>query len=487
MWTTRDSQENMRPAGPPRRVPSDVRIDIAKRIATMVSAKFNRRTLLQGTAAGAAAVAAGKIATPMRAAAADAVELEFWTPADDPVGSKIIQDIANNFNDTVGKDKGIKANTRIKPATGNNYVQYTTAMTSSGSPDVVMTYVYNPVISWAANGFIQPVDQYAEQAGIKQADFFPVAWEMINFGGHIWGLMQEFDFNQLWWNKAIHAGDPPKSIDELDALAKEYTIFDSDGSLKQAGFIPWIHWNGAYNTHFMDWATAWGGRWYDNDNRKWTINTPENLAYFEWLLKYVDLLGGRDKTDAFEAGASQLYGDIFEAGTVAFGLEGEFLPPSLKAQGLPLDYGIGLIPVATNVPAGTAFTGGGNLFLLPTNAKHPQEAVTFIQYMGTGKPVMDWCIPNSNIPPTTAAAADPSFTSALPEMKPWLDTLAQNKMVPPCQSPQLDLFASQEMFIALDAVTYKQKSPADALADLEAKIADAVKTFQSAHPEWQGE
>jgi len=453
----------------------------------MVSATFNRRRLLQGTAAGAAALtAAGKFAAPARVGAANAVELEFWTPADDPVGSKIITDLAEGFNNTVGAEQGIKVNTRIKPATGNNYVQYTTAMTSSGSPDVVMTYVYNPVISWAANGFIQSLDEYAAQAGIKQEDFFPVAWQMINFGDHTWGLMQEFDFNQFWWNKAIHAGDPPKTIDELDAMAAEYTKFDGDGNLTQAGFIPWLHWNGAL-TGYGDWSALWGGRWYDPDNRKWTINTPENQKYFEWLLKYVDLLGGREKSDAFEAAASQLYGDIFEAGLVAFAIEGEYIPPALKAQGLELDYAIGQLPVAEGVPPGTAFTGGGNLFLLPTNAKHPAEAVAFIQYMGTGKAVMDWCVPNSNIPPTTAAAADPAFTSALPELKPWLDTLALNHMVPPSQSPQLDLFASQEIYIAIDAVTYKQSSPADALADLEAKIADAVKQFQAAHPEWQGE
>jgi len=451
----------------------------------MVSAKINRRTLLQGTAAGAAAATmASRVGSPLRASAA--VELEFWTPADDPVGSKIIQDIADGFNNTVGQDKGIKVNTRIKPANGNNYVQYTTAMTSSGSPDVVMTYIYNPVIAWAANGFIQQIDDYAAQAGIKQEDFFPVAWQMINFADHTWGLMQEFDFNQFWWNTAIHAGDPPKTIEELDALAPQYTKFDGDGNLTQAGFIPWLHWNGAL-TGYTDWNTLHGGSWYDTVNRKWTIDTPANLTYFEWLVKYADLLGGREKSDAFEAQASQVYGDIFEAGLVAFAIEGEYIPPTLKAQGLDLQYKISELPVAEGVPAGTAYTGGGNLFLLPTNAKHPAEAVTFIQYIGTGKPIMDWCVPNSNIPPTTAAAADPTFIAALPEIKPWLDTLAQNHMVPPVPSPQLDLFASQEIYIAMDAVTYKQKTPQEALTDLAAKIDDAVKTFQSAHPEWQGE
>jgi multiple sugar transport system substrate-binding protein len=451
----------------------------------MVSAKFNRRTLLQGTAAGAAALTtAGKFVAPARVGAADAVELEFWTPANDPVGSKIIQDIANAFNDTVGKDKGIKVNTRIKPVTGNNYAQYTTAMTSSGSPDVVMTYVYNPVIAWAANGFIKPLDDYAAQAGIKQADFFPIAWQMINFGGHIWGLMQEFDFDQFWWNKTIHAGDPPQTLDDLDTLAKEYTKFDSDGNLTQAGFIPWLHWESALSG--FEWAALWGGRWYDPDNRKWTINTPQNQQFFEWLVKYADMLGGRDKSDAFEAAIPKTYGDIFQTGVIVFAKEGEYIPPMLKAEGLTLNYGITELPTASGVPRGTAYTGGGNLFLLPTKAQHPQEAVTFIQYMGTGKPVMDWCIPNSNIPPTTAAASDPTFLQQLPEIKPWLDTLAENRMVPPSQSPQLDLF-NQEVYNSIDEVTYKKKTPAQALSDLAAKIADAVKNFQQAHPEWQGE
>src|SRR5262249_2370783 len=148
----------------------------------------------------------------------------------------------------------------------------------------------------------------------------------------------------------------------LDELAKEYTKFDSDGNLTQAGFIPWLKWKGTLNDHYNDWAALWGGRWYDPDNRKWTINTPENLKYFEWLLKYVDLLAGRDKTDAFEGEATQIYGNMWELGKVAFSLEGEYIPPALKAQGLTINYGISQCPVAEGVPAGTAYTGGGNLF-----------------------------------------------------------------------------------------------------------------------------
>jgi len=442
---------------------------------------------LQGVAASSFALPAmGTGTSPVRTASAQAVELEFWTPADDPVGSKIITDLAEGFNKTIGQEKGIHVNTRIKPTPGDNYVQYTTAMTSSGSPDVVMTYIYNPVISWAANGFIQPIDDYAKSVGIKEEDFFPITWSMIHFADHTWGLLQEFDFNEFWWNKKIHDGDPPKTIDELDQMAKEYTTFDDGGNLTQAGFIPWLHWNGAIGSGCYNMNALFGGRWYDVDNRKWTINTPENQQTLEWMLTYVDLLGGRDKSDAFEASVPKVYGDIFQSGVIAFALEGEYVPPMVVASGIELDYGISLIPTAGEVPLGTAVTSGGNLFLLPTNAPHPEEAAAFIQYMGSGDAVLGWCIPNSNFPPTKAAATDPTFTAQLPELKPWYDSLQSGNMVPPSPSPQLDLFA-QEMPNTIDEVTYKQTSPADALTELAAKIDDAVKRFHDAHPDWAGE
>jgi multiple sugar transport system substrate-binding protein len=296
--------------------------------------------------------------------------------------------------------------------------------------------------------------------------------------------LQEFDFNRFWWNKAIHAGDPPKTIDELDALAKEYTTFDSDGNITQAGFIPWLHWQGAITG--SEWNAMWGGRWYDPEARKWTINTDENRQMLEWFVKYADLLGGRDKSDAYEAAIPKVYGDVFQPGGVAFAQEGEYVPPMIEATGVTLEYGIDQTPTAPEVPLGTGVTTGGNLFLLPTNAPHPEEAAAFIQYMGSGDAVLKWCLPNSNFPPTKAAAEDPSFTKELPLLKPWYDALQANHMVPPSSSPQLALF-SQEIISTIDVVTYKQKSPADALTDLEAKIGDAVKQFQQAHPEWEGE
>ncbi len=146
----------------------------------MTSARLNRRRLLQGVAASTwrfPAMGTGiesgthRLRTGGRARVLDAGQR--------PGGKQNHYRPGRGFQLSIGQEKGIHVNTRIKPTTGDNYVQYTTAMTSSGSPDVVMTYIYNPVISWAANGFIRPIDDYAKAVGIKEEDFFPITWSMI--------------------------------------------------------------------------------------------------------------------------------------------------------------------------------------------------------------------------------------------------------------------------------------------------------------------
>ncbi|MCA9876256.1 MAG: extracellular solute-binding protein [Thermomicrobiales bacterium] len=450
----------------------------------MVSTRFSRRSFVRSALTGTAALATaerGAFSPRAVSAQSEPVNLEFWTPANDPVGSEIIITLVDEFNNTVGQEQGIFVNTRIKPVPDDdNYVQYTTAMTSSGSPDVVMTYSYDPVVAWAANGFLQPLDDYVAELGLVESDFFPIAWSMINFGGHTWGLLQAFDFHQFWTNTAIHAGDPPKTFEELDALAAEYTTFDDSGNLVQAGFIPWMNYTGDI------WNTMWGGSWYDHANRTWTIDTPENQRFLDWFLTYVDLYGGREKTDAMESAIPREYGDIFQYGVVAFALEGEWMPATIAKQGLPLEYLISHPPTALEVPYGTGVTIGGNPFLLPTNSPHPDEAAVFIQYMGSSDAVLAWCLPNSNIPPVQAAAFDPSFAEALPELEPWLAALKVGNMVPPNPSPQQPLF-NELIGDTIDAVTYRTKTPAQALSDMARDMAAAVEEFQQSHPEWEGE
>ncbi|HVA88202.1 MAG TPA: extracellular solute-binding protein, partial [Chloroflexota bacterium] len=226
---------------------------------------ITRRRVLQGAALGAAALALPRSASAARPSGV--VTLEFWNPAVDPVGKKVIAKLADQFNGTVGKAKGILVQNR-PIADDNNAAKYTTAMTSSGSPDVVMTYSYDYLAPWAANGFIRPVDSYFSTTGMAENDLLPVVKDSVQLAGHTWGLLQEFDFAQLFWNKRLHTGALPTTLDELDALAKRYTVFDKHGNLTQAGLIPWS------NKTFDPYTTGvalFGGSFYNQSTGKWTI------------------------------------------------------------------------------------------------------------------------------------------------------------------------------------------------------------------------
>lgn len=456
--------------------------------------KLNRRAFLgaAGATAAGAALAGSGAGAALAASSKDVVTVNFWSPTTDVLGKKIMQQITNQFNATVGKKENIFVKMSIVPTT-NQYVKYTTAMTaSSGSPDVVMTYSYTPIISWASNGYIQPMDAYATAVGVKQSDYFPVAWDMINLNGHIWGLMQEFDFQEFAWNKNIHKGPPPKTRDELDALCAKYTTFDKKGNLTQIGLLPWNVNNGIW----YDWSAAFGASFYDNAKGKWTIDTPQNRGILEWMLKQLHILGGdRNKADSFASSAhdpNSATNYLFYAGKMAFEEIGEYVQAPqggemvLVAPKLLPHVGVAQVPTANGVPYGTNVTGGGNVFLLPTKSQHAREAAVFITYAGGFNAVKEWNIDEGNFPPVKAVVFSPEFKKALPYMGPWTEVLASNRLKAPIQSPQAPLFFTQ-MQLAIDNVTFKKQTPAQAISAVASNVSAAVQQFQAAHPNWPNE
>jgi multiple sugar transport system substrate-binding protein len=441
--------------------------------------RVTRRSFLRTAAAGAAALSlpAGGVAEATSGRAP--VSIEFWNPATDPVGHGILSDLTNRFNVTIGKAEGIVVHDRTVPS-DNAYVKYTTAMTSTGSPDVIMTYSSDILAGWAANGFLQPMDAFAEQLRLKESDFYPIVWRSAHINGRLWGLMQEFDMCMLGINRAIHKGPAPRTIAELDALAARYTTFDKKGNLAIAGLIPWDE-GGIYL-----WSAALGASYYDHAHSKWTINTPANRKVLEWMLKYAEMLGGPAKASDLESAGGHLsssYG-VFYTGTTAFGAACEYDLVDFPKVAPHLNYGIASLPTGPGVVYGSNYMPGGNLFLLPTKAPHPREAAVFIRFMASTSGVMEWCTREGNMPPLPDGV--PALMKAFPGMKPFVETVQFNHLVPLISSPQTTLFEA-ELSTAVQDVTFKRKTPAQALADVESKVSAAVQLFQQTHPTWTGE
>ncbi len=443
--------------------------------------RLNRRTLVKTAAAGTMGLSTAPFY--FRKASA-ATEIQFWTPAIDEIGGPIITKLVDEFNATVGPENGIT----VKMVGVPDLTKYTTAMTTADAPDVVMTYSYDPVIPWIANDFLQPMDEYFAELGLLEEDFYQVPWTMLSFQGHTWGLMQEYDMTEFWWNTALHPDGPPATIAELDALAADYTQFDSDGNLTQVGLIPWAqggHIPGGYAT----WGTIMNARFYDHEQRKWTINTPENTAFLDWYLTYVDLFGGREKADVLISSVPKATfgGDVLYFGKAVFGAEHEFFPIVVDTMGVPDTYDLAHPPIIPDVTIGeTTMVDAANLFLMPARARHPREAAIFAKHMVSQTSLVAWAEPIGQMLPTIAAQNDPGLNAAQPWLKIFTETVEAGKLLPPPLSPHAVIFTNA-LTLAIDEVTYRQKSPAEALAGVETAVMQAVEEFKIAHPDWEGE
>lgn len=415
----------------------------------------------------------------------------FWFPSGDAIGNPVTKKMVSGYNASSGKTDKITV-TGDPVSDSNNSIKYTSGMTSTHSPDAVQTYGYNVLVDWAANGFIQPMDSYLDQLGLKESDYYPFCWQMQHVNGKTWGLMQEWDADLLCWNKDIHSGDAPTTTDEIDELSKQYTKFDSSGKLTQVGIIPWEQ-GGFTTSGWGDWGPVFGAQFYDSDKGKWTITNPENTRFLDWYLKYVDLLGGRAKADAFVSAVPKSYGyaDIFNHGKAAFSMEGEWFPKELAATtkgAVTLNYAISdKVVAAPDINSGKMSTvAGANLFLIPTKAKNPASAARFIKYMVQTPQLVSWSEPIGQGMPTKAAANSPALFKVLPYMKTWADAAAAGWFVAPPISPVYSVFDTA-MGTAVDNVTRKKQTPTEALEAVATQVSQSLSRFKASNPKWPSE
>src|SRR5579875_3146601 len=92
--------------------------------------RFDRRTFIKATAAGAAALAVPGAGEALAAAPQAVTQVEFWNPGNDPLGGPIIKKLVNQYNATAGKAAGVFVNNRFVSA-ANNSIKYTTGMTGA--------------------------------------------------------------------------------------------------------------------------------------------------------------------------------------------------------------------------------------------------------------------------------------------------------------------------------------------------------------------
>jgi multiple sugar transport system substrate-binding protein len=230
----------------------------------------------------------------IRADGAEPVVVDYWEKwtGDE---ARQMQQIVTEFNQSVGKDKGIF----VRFLSMTKVDEKAIVATAAGvPPDVVGMWDTN-IAQWSALGALTPLNDLTAARVITRANYKTVYWDACTFEGKLYGMISTPGCVALHYNRRIfqeNAGklraaglDPnraPRTIAELDRYATALDVIEPDRRIRRAGYLPLEP--GWYTVHTPIW---WGGRMYDPATARLTLTERPNIEAFDWIASYSRRLG----------------------------------------------------------------------------------------------------------------------------------------------------------------------------------------------------
>lgn len=236
--------------------------------------------------------------------------------------------------------------------------------------------------SVAPKGVLLSLDNYLAAAGAKREDFVLAMYDSGFYEGKLFGMPGGADYWDLYYSKTflkeagVDSETMPRTISEYDDLSKKVVKYNADGSIERAAMM--------YSTGWLaQWFYVFGGKMYDEANRKITANDSKNVEALTWLRNYYQSMGDIDKLTAF----AQRPG-FFEAGNpfatqqCAFLMDGFWYYEAIDQHAPDLEYGVAFWPT----PNGTDeemknYMLGGWHYSLAKGIAHPDQSWQFLRYM----------------------------------------------------------------------------------------------------------
>jgi multiple sugar transport system substrate-binding protein len=219
------------------------------------------------------------------------------------------------------------------------------------------------------------------------------------------------DVYGLYYNKAMFAkagiSAPPKTMAELAADAKKLTQYNSDGSIKVAGYVPTP---GFYSNTVQSLSPQFGAKWQDADGKSAVAKSKGWSDMLQWQRSLINAIG-KDKLAQFTAKAGDEYSaaNDFETGKIAMTIDGEYRTAFIKAEHPDLDYGTAPFPTFDPSAYGTAYSTG-TIIGIPKGAKNAGAAWQLIDYLSTQtKPLVQLANLLGNVPTTKDALTSPDL------------------------------------------------------------------------------
>jgi len=370
------------------------------------------------------------------------------------------------------KEKGTKVNAVYVPD-GITNGKLLSAISGGNPPDLVLGdgNDYQLAYSLAAQGALEPLDEYLEAAGFDESSVLDGFKDVMKLpDGKTYILPQDSNVNLLYYNvdmfeaAGLDPDNPPKTIEELDKAAEALTKLKDDGSFETIGFIPWID----AGEDPYTWPWAFGANMYDTESKKVTLNEQPMVDAFKWMDTYAKKYDP-EKIKSFTSGFGGAFSPDhpFMTGKVAMTVSGNWFANALKIYSPDTNYKVAAIPAP---PGGrkdsTVF--GTNVFFIPKGAKNPQAAINFALYGNQDKVLAD----NINIWRSISIWKEKSDAIEW-DNDPVYETVLKVAASPDSGHPALTSVSSEmgdELTSIRDGVIYNHEDPAELLQKAQEKL-----------------
>lgn len=400
---------------------------------------MTRRTI------GLLAATAGLLA--LQTGLATAGEIVWWTPN---WGQARAEELAKKFE---AANPDIKVKLEITVSDGLP-TRILTALKSGAPPDLIEAQ-HGWVQGYAENNLVLPLDDVL--AKLDKADFVPAALEYDTWDGKLWGIPYRIETHAVIFNKGMFkaAGldpdKPPQTWPELVEAAKKLTGKGAKGQ-DQYGFA--ITGGGEVgNTMFRSLPFIWmaGGSVISDDLTKATVNEPASVEGVKFYTDMFAELGVSPPSTLQNDGTANR--KLFIAETVAMYQSGQFDINSIRKENPDIDIGVMMIPH----PEGkdTAAVLGGWSFVIPKDAKNPDETKKFLEFLAQSENMGFF---TDTFPARTSAMSLPRFDD--PILASFKAMLPHGRRVPP-EKNWVQIV--QAYFDNIQTILLKEATPQEAM------------------------
>lgn len=322
--------------------------------------------------------------TSKNSGSGEKVTIDFWFPWGGDFQKDFKQQVVDAFEK---KYQNIKVKMTFVETTGQTQAsdKLLTAIAGGNPPDVALFDRFL-IGSWASKGSLTDLTDMVQADGISPDDYYAGLWKEAVYQGKVYALPWGTDNRAMFYNKDLmkKAGldpeKPPKTVEELDAMAEKIYEKGSNRKYTQIGFIPWM------NQGFL-YTQGWnfGGQW--EKNGELTPNDPQIVKALEWMAGYAKKYDIENLT-SFSNALGQTGMNPFWSGKVGFVYDGNWILNDLSRYKVEFKWGVAPMPAPEGYEPVT--WAGGWSYVIPKGVKRSKEAWEFVKFVAHKEGTLLW-------------------------------------------------------------------------------------------------